>query len=55
MVVGIGFLSMLIGATDDRFLGTREPGAEEADVLAELRSINERIGRLEANLHDPST
>jgi voltage-gated potassium channel len=58
MVVGIGFLSLVIGAVAQRFVESEveQAGAEieaeiaetEADVLAEIRAIGERLRRLEA-------
>lgn len=50
MVIGIGFLSMLIGATADRFLGAGEPDTEQAEALHEMRAINARLARIEARL-----
>ncbi len=55
MVIGIGFLSMLIGATAERFLGAEEAKSTDGDVLTEIRALNERIARLEARLDDRST
>lgn len=55
MVVGIGFLTMLIGATAERFVTpdveavteAEESIAEaEADVLREVREITERLQRV---------
>lgn len=64
MVVGIGFLSLLIGAVSERFLaaGVEEEVAEaereleedvdaaRAELLAELRAIGEHLRRLEARV-----
>lgn len=57
MVVGIGFLSLLIGAVSERFLSAelQEAGQEvigeidqaEVDVLQEIREITARLQRLE--------
>ena len=57
MVVGIGFLSLVIGAVAQRFVESevREAEAEieaeiaatEADVLSEIRAIGERLRLLE--------
>jgi voltage-gated potassium channel len=58
MVVGIGFLSLLIGAVSERFLSAelQETGQEvtgeidqaEVDVLQEIREITARLQRIEA-------
>jgi voltage-gated potassium channel len=64
MVVGIGFLRLLIGAVSERFLAAElrqeaeEVGREvETDVeaarvelLAELRSVSDRLRELEADV-----
>jgi voltage-gated potassium channel len=64
MVVGIGFLSLLIGSVSERFVsgGVEEEVAEveraveadveraEAEVLAEIRAISSRLRQLEARL-----
>lgn len=56
MVVGIGFIAVLTGAVAERFLATRvehvaeEVEEAEADVLAELREITERLQMLERRL-----
>jgi voltage-gated potassium channel len=64
MVVGIGFLSLLIGSVSERFVsgGVEEEVAEveraveadveraEAEVLAEIRAISSRHRQLEARL-----
>ena len=64
MVVGIGFLSLLIGSVSERFLtaGVEEEVAEaereleedvnaaRVEVLAELRAIGERLRQLEASV-----
>ena len=64
MVVGIGFLSLLIGSVSERFLtaGVEEEVAEaereleedvnaaRVEVLAELRAIGERLRQLEARV-----
>lgn len=52
MVIGIGFLSFLIGATAERFLGANEPDTTDPQLLAELRATNERLSRLEAQLDE---
>jgi voltage-gated potassium channel len=60
MLVGIGFLSLLIGAVSERFMTSQlhelsEDVAEEvqeveADVLQEIREITTRLQRLEARV-----
>ena len=60
MVVGIGFLSLLIGSVSERFISTtvEEEIAEveediettESELLEEIRAIRERLGRVEARL-----
>jgi voltage-gated potassium channel len=60
MIVGIGFLSLLIGSVSERFIAPRvqEEIAEveedvesaELELLDEIRAIRERLGRLEAPL-----
>lgn len=60
MVIGIGFLSMLIGAAAERFVSRdvaeaekkleSEVEATEADVLREIDEISERLRRLEAGV-----
>ena len=60
MIVGIGFLSLLIGSVSERFMtsGMEEDFAEveaevatvEAELLAEIRAIRENLGRVEARL-----
>jgi voltage-gated potassium channel len=60
MVIGIGFLSMLIGAAAERFVSRdvaqaeekleSEVEASEADVLREIEEISERLRRLEAGV-----
>ena len=56
MVVGIGFLSLVIGAVAERFLATEvaeveeEVAGAEADVLRELAEIATRLRRIEANV-----
>lgn len=60
MLIGIGFLAVLTGAVAERFLETRidatqeEVGEEvetaEAEVLAELRAITERLRALEQRI-----
>jgi len=64
MIVGIGFIAVLTGAIAERFLAgrieetqeavTAEVEDAEADVLAELREITERLHALERRLgHTP--
>jgi voltage-gated potassium channel len=59
MLIGIGFIAVLTGAVAERFLSTEfeevaeathEVEATEADVLAELREVRNRLDRLEARL-----
>jgi voltage-gated potassium channel len=60
MLVGIGFLAVLTGAVAERFLTTRieesqedvveEMERAEADVIAELREITDRLHALERRL-----
>jgi voltage-gated potassium channel len=59
MLIGIGFIAVLTGAVAERFLSTEfeevaeathEVEATEADVLAELREVRNRLERLEARL-----
>jgi voltage-gated potassium channel len=64
MVVGIGFLSLLIGSVSERFIAVsveeevadaeREIGADvhtaEAEILGEIRAIGERLHKLEMRL-----
>jgi voltage-gated potassium channel len=64
MFVGIGFLTLLIGAASERFVAgeieeqvtqaehelEEDVDAARADVIAELRSIGERLRQLEARL-----
>jgi voltage-gated potassium channel len=56
MVVGIGFIAVLTGAVAERFLAARveevteEVQEAEADVVAELREITERLQALERRL-----
>jgi voltage-gated potassium channel len=60
MVVGIGFLSLIIGAIAERFVATevreevaeasQEFAAAEADVLRELEEIAEHLRRVEASV-----
>jgi len=60
MVIGIGFLSILIGAAAERFFATEVEEAEEelggelddleTDVLRELAEISERLRRIEAKV-----
>jgi len=60
MVIGIGFLSMLIGAAAERFVSRdvaqaeekleSEVEASEADVLREIEEISERLRLLEAGV-----
>jgi voltage-gated potassium channel len=60
MIVGIGFLSMLIGAAAERFVSPDIAEAEEkvatevedseADVLREIEEISERLRRVEAGV-----
>lgn len=56
MLIGIGFLSLLIGAVSERFLAAElrevEEVVEEAevDVLREIREITVRLQRLEARV-----
>jgi voltage-gated potassium channel len=64
MVVGIGFLSLLIGSVSERFLSTslhgevveaereleEEVEATREELAAELRAISERLRQLEARL-----
>ena len=60
MVIGIGFLSMLIGAAAERFVSRdvaeaeekleSEVEASEADVLREIEEISERLRRLKAGV-----
>jgi voltage-gated potassium channel len=63
MLVGIGFLTMLIGAAAERFLArgttgnaglaTTEPDQTGAAVLGELRAIRSRLDALEAAIRRP--
>ena len=58
MLVGIGFLSLLIGSVSERFLRTdleqeaevveRDVETAHAELMRELRAIRERLGELEA-------
>jgi voltage-gated potassium channel len=64
MVVGIGFLSLLIGAVSERFLASElrqeaeqvERGVEtdlesaRVELLAELRSMSDRLREIEADV-----
>ncbi len=56
MIVGIGFLSILIGASAERFVSRDVARAEEdieeleTDVLREIQEIAERLQRVEANV-----
>jgi hypothetical protein len=60
MVVGIGFLTMLIGSAAERFVAqdveeaqetlTSEVGEAENDLLREIREISERLRRVEAGV-----
>jgi voltage-gated potassium channel len=59
MAVGIGFLTMLIGAATERFTADvrdqvhdveEQVAAAEADVLAEIEEIADRLRRLEAGV-----
>jgi hypothetical protein len=64
MLVGIGFLSLLIGAVADRFVATgvqeevadlgrdveADVEAAEAELLRELRAMSARLGELEATV-----
>jgi voltage-gated potassium channel len=59
MLIGIGFIAVITGAVAERFLATEfeevaeathEVEATEADVLAELREVRNRLDRLEARL-----
>ena len=59
MLVGIGFVAILTGAIAERFLAgqiedvadaAEETEATEAELLAELREIKTRLGRLEKRL-----
>jgi voltage-gated potassium channel len=59
LFVGIGFVAVVTGAVAERFLATEfeeveeathEIEATEADVLAELREVRNRLDRLEARL-----
>lgn len=59
LFVGIGFVAVVTGAVAERFLATEfeevaeathEVEATEADVLAELREVRNRLDRLEARL-----
>jgi voltage-gated potassium channel len=59
MLIGIGFIAVLTGAVAERFLSTEfeevaeathEVEATEADVLAELREVRNRLDRIEARL-----
>lgn len=60
MVIGIGFMSMLIGAAAERFVSQEVAEAEEtlatevadseADVLREIQEISERLRHLEAGV-----
>jgi voltage-gated potassium channel len=59
MLIGIGFIAIITGAVAERFLATEfeevaeathEVEATEADVLAELREVRNRLDRLEARL-----
>jgi len=60
MVIGIGFLSLLIGAAAERFVSRdvaeaeekleSEVEASEAGVLREIEEISERLRRLEAGV-----
>jgi voltage-gated potassium channel len=66
MVVGASFFTLLVGAVAQRFIQTevredveraereveKEVGAAEADVLAELRSLRDVVGRLDARLEE---
>jgi len=65
MLVGIGFIAVLTGAVAERFLAGRieesqeeltgEVEHSEAEVLAELREITERLHALERRLGSPAT
>ena len=59
MIVGIGFLTLLIGAAAERFVSMEVgPIAEaeetlattEAEMLREVGEIRDRLGRLEASI-----
>jgi voltage-gated potassium channel len=60
MIIGIGFLSMLIGAAAERFVSKDVAEAEvraaseledvETDVLRELQEIGERLRQMEASV-----
>ena len=61
MSVGIGFGSILIGATAERFVqpdveaAVQESDATEDQVVRELRELSARIARLEASVSRRST
>jgi voltage-gated potassium channel len=65
MIVGIGFVALLTAALAERFVASRVEAAEdevgeridaaEADVVAELREITERLQRLEQRLGSRAT
>src|SRR3954447_5050844 len=53
MVVGIGFLTTVIGAVAERFLAStrrQELAVENEDLLRELRGLHRRLDSLEARL-----
>jgi voltage-gated potassium channel len=53
MVVGIGFLTTVIGAVAERFLASsrrQQAGAGHDDVLRELRALHRRLDAIEARI-----
>jgi voltage-gated potassium channel len=61
MLVGIGFLTMLIGAAAERFVATDvaavteiedQVASTETDILREVREISERLRSVEASVHE---
>lgn len=49
MIVGIGFVSILIGAVAERFVAGQAAGdaEEERELLRELRDLGDRVRRIE--------